>query len=402
MELNQKQKAFVEIVRQVYGPNIAEIDRQSIVSLIDNHGIEKPWWLLNDQAYRVSRGVYRMPDCMTGEPKRPERAVKAAPAPAVESEIPNMVGRQPVRLAVDNETIAKVAFGDLIPGRVRTYVKFGHFDNVLAVVKSKLFYPIFVTGLSGNGKTMMVEQTCATAGREMIRVNITIETDEDDLLGGFRLVNGETVWHNGPVVTAMERGAVLLLDEIDLASNKIMCLQPVLEGRAIFLKKIGRQIIPAEGFTIIATANTKGRGSDDGKFIGTNVLNEAFLERFAITMEQEYPSTTVERRILRHLVDANDAGATEFVDLMVKWADIIRRSYNDGAVSDLISTRRLVHVCEAYNIFNKNKMLAINLCLSRFDNETKAAFMDLYTKVSGETELAKQAAPDSANTKVSF
>ena len=262
-----------------------------------------------------------------------------------------------------------------IPETDSSYVPFGNFNSVRKVISSRKFYPVFITGLSGNGKTMSVEQACSAAKRELIRVNITIETDEDDLIGGFRLVNGDTVWHNGPVLEALERGAVLLLDEIDLASNKILCLQSVLEGKGVFLKKIGRYVNPSNGFNVIATANTKGKGSDDGRFVGTNILNEAFLERFPITFEQEYPSATIETKIL------HNAGCDkEFADNLVKWAGIIRKTFFDGGVDEVITTRRLVHIVQAFDIFG-NRLDAITKCVNRFDDDTKQSFLDLYTKV---------------------
>ena len=267
-----------------------------------------------------------------------------------------------------------------IPDKDTTYVPFGNFNSLKKIIQSKIFYPAFITGLSGNGKTFSVEQACASLGRELIRVNITIETDEDDLIGGFRLNDGSTVWHNGPVIEALERGAVLLLDEIDLASNKILCLQSILEGKGVFLKKIGRFVKPAAGFTIIATANTKGKGSDDGRFIGTNVLNEAFLERFPITFEQEYPSASIENKIL-----ANQGCDKEFAENLVKWASIIRKTFFDGGVDEVITTRRLVHIVQAFNIFN-NRLTAITHCVNRFDDDTKQSFLDLYTKVDAGEE----------------
>jgi cobaltochelatase CobS len=262
-----------------------------------------------------------------------------------------------------------------IPEKDDSYVPFGNFNSVRKVISSRKFYPTFITGLSGNGKTMSVEQACAAAKRELIRVNITIETDEDDLIGGFRLVNGDTVWHNGPVVEALERGAVLLLDEIDLASNKILCLQSVLEGKGVFLKKIGKYVRPSSGFNVIATANTKGKGSEDGRFVGTNILNEAFLERFPVTFEQDYPSATIETKIL-----LNAGCDQEFADNLVKWAGIIRKTFFDGGVDEVITTRRLVHIVQAYDIFG-NRLDAITKCVNRFDDDTKQSFLDLYTKV---------------------
>ena len=268
-----------------------------------------------------------------------------------------------------------------IPEKDDSYIQFGTYTPIKKIVKSKLFYPAFITGLSGNGKTMSVEQVCADLGRELIRVNITIETDEDDLIGGFRLVNGETVWHNGPVIEALERGAILLLDEIDLASNKILCLQSVLEGKGVFLKKIGKFVQPTAGFNVIATANTKGKGSDDGRFIGTNVLNEAFLERFPVTFEQEYPTSATETKILNKLcADEN------FCKRLADWADIIRKTFYDGGIEEIISTRRLVHIIKAYNIFG-DKAKAIQVCVNRFDDETKQAFLELYDKVDADFEM---------------
>jgi hypothetical protein len=275
---------------------------------------------------------------------------------------------------------------NLIPDKDDTFVKFGNFNDIKKIIASNLFYPTFITGLSGNGKTFSVEQVCAQLKRELIRVNITIETDEDDLIGGFRLVNGETAWHNGPVVEALERGAVLLLDEIDLASNKILCLQSILEGKGVFLKKIGKFVKPTDGFTVVATANTKGKGSDDGRFIGTNVLNEAFLERFPVTFEQSYPAPATEQRILEGV--ALDLGVEDrdFCKRIVDWADIIRKTFYDGGIEEIISTRRLVHIIRAYSIFN-DKAKAIQVCTNRFDDETKQCFLELYDKVDADFKM---------------
>jgi len=277
-------------------------------------------------------------------------------------------------------TIPSVA-QNLVPEVIDTFVPFGNFNDVKKIIASKLFYPAFITGLSGNGKTFSVEQACAKVNRELIRVNISIETDEDDLIGGFRLVDGNTVWHNGPVIEALERGAVLLLDEIDLASNKILCLQSVLEGKGVFLKKIGKFVKPAAGFTVVATANTKGKGSDDGRFVGTNVLNEAFLERFPVTFEQNYPHPQTEQKMLDLLSDDK-----EFNKRLTDWADIIRKTFFDGGIDEVISTRRLVHIIQAYKIFG-NRAKAITTCISRFDDETKDAFQQLYDKVDADVDF---------------
>jgi hypothetical protein len=313
------------------------------------------------ESYKVSRGRWNLEVTPTVVGKM-EQAYQAPPAlPAVEQ--------------------------NLIPDKDDTFVKFGNFNDIKKIIQSRLFYPTFITGLSGNGKTFSVEQACAQLNRELIRVNITIETDEDDLIGGFRLVNGETVWHNGPVIEALERGAVLLLDEVDLASNKILCLQSILEGKGVFLKKIGRFIKPAAGFNVIATANTKGKGSDDGRFIGTNVLNEAFLERFCVTFEQPYPAAATEIRILQGI--AASLGLTEIDDFckrLADWGDVIRKTFYDGGIEEIISTRRLVHIIRAYSIFG-DKAKAIQVCINRFDEETKTAFLELYDKIDADFQM---------------
>ena len=269
---------------------------------------------------------------------------------------------------------------NLVPEKDGNFVAFGNFTDVKKIIQSNKFFPLFITGMSGNGKTYSVEQACAQLKRELIRVNITIETDEDDLLGGFRLQDGNTAWHNGPVVEALERGAILLLDEVDLASNKILCLQSILEGNGVFLKKIGRYVKPAAGFNIIATANTKGKGSEDGRFIGTNVLNEAFLERFALTFEQDYPSPKTEEKILSKLLESLGGSDQDFCQKLADWADVIRKTFKDGGVDEIISTRRLTHIVRAFTIFN-DRMKSINVCVNRFDEETKQMFMELYDKM---------------------
>jgi len=292
---------------------------------------------------------------------------------------------------VDSHDPSYLASPDLTPDKDPNYVPFGNFSDVKKIINSGMFYPTFITGLSGNGKTLSVEQACAQLGRQLIRVNITIETDEDDLIGGFRLVNGETVWHNGPVIEALNRGSILLLDEVDLASNKILCLQSILEGKGVFLKKIGKFIQPAAGFNIIATANTKGKGSDDGRFIGTNVLNEAFLERFPVTFEQDYPSPKIEQRILGGVAANLGVTDTNFMKRLVDWGDIIRKTFYDGGIEEIISTRRLVHIVRAYSIF-KNKAKAIQVCVNRFDDETKQSFLELYDKVDADFQLPSEEA----------
>jgi len=269
---------------------------------------------------------------------------------------------------------------NLIPSKFEGFVPWGHTSTIKQIVKSGLFYPIFVTGLSGNGKTLMIEQIHAEMKKELIRVNITIETDEDDLLGGFRLVNGETKFVPGPVIEAMQRGCTLLLDECDLGSNKLMCLQPVLEGKGVYLKKVNKWVTPKNGFNVMATANTKGKGSDDGMFIGTNVLNEAFLERFAVTLEQPYPSVAIEKKIVVNSMKKYGAVDEKFADNLITWADVIRKTFYDGGIDEVISTRRLDHIAKAFAIF-KDKSKSIDLCVARFDEDTKVSFLDLYGKI---------------------
>jgi len=282
-----------------------------------------------------------------------------------------------------NAPSAPVVEQNLVPDKDPNYVPFGNYSDVKKIIQSKMFYPTFITGLSGNGKTFSVEQACAQLGRELIRVNITIETDEDDLIGGFRLVNGATVWHDGPVIQALNRGAILLLDEVDLASNKILCLQSILEGKGVFLKKVGRFVKPANGFNIFATANTKGKGSDDGRFIGTNVLNEAFLERFALTFEQQYPTPKTEQNILEKVAINYGVLDKDFCENLANWADIIRKTFNDGGIDEVISTRRLVHIIRAFAIW-QDRMKAIKVCVNRFDDETKQSFLELYDKIDAD------------------
>tara|TARA_Y100000992_G_scaffold96821_1_gene62431 strand:+ start:23631 stop:24869 length:1239 start_codon:yes stop_codon:yes gene_type:complete len=303
--------------------------------------------------------------------------VPVAPAPAV-SNMPVAAQTQAVNLIDDNIKI--------VPEKMSNYVPFGHFKDVKGIIKSKIFFPVFVTGLSGNGKTLMIEQVCAQLKRELYRVNITIETDEDDLMGGHTLQNGNIIFREGPVIKAMRKGAVLLLDEVDLGSNKLMCLQSVLEGKGYLIKKTGEWVKPADGFTILATANTKGQGSEDGKFIGTQIMNEAMLERFAITMQQEYPPVTTERSILKKEMALTGPVDEEFCTKLVDWADIIRKTYYEGAIDDVITTRRLVHIVNAFRMFG-DKLKSITMCISRFDEETRNAVLDLYTKVDEGVDL---------------
>jgi len=348
---------LIESIKELYGSEITTGDLRGFCA---SRSLNYQTVCRHLENYKVGRGRWNLEVTPTVVNKMEQAYQAPAALPAVEQ--------------------------NLIPEKDDTFVKFGNFADIKKIIQSLLFYPTFITGLSGNGKTFSVEQACAQLKRELIRVNITIETDEDDLIGGFRLVDGNTAWHNGPVIEALERGAILLLDEIDLASNKILCLQSILEGKGVFLKKIGRWVKPAAGFNVFATANTKGKGSDDGHFIGTNVLNEAFLERFPVTFEQSYPAPATEQKILEGI--ALDLGLEDrdFCKRLVDWADIIRKTFYDGGIEEIISTRRLVHIIRAYSIFG-NKAKAIDVCTARFDDETKQAFIELYDKVDADFQL---------------
>ena len=364
--LNAKQQEYVDHAKKMFGKTtltVAELKKAN-----SKFGCKyAPQWLIKNKDYKVGKSLFKLP--VEGD--------------VVKNETPNKETEKiltPVETKKEAAYIVSSLTGNIVPKKDPIFVSFGNYPDIKSIVKSNRFYPVFITGLSGNGKTMGVTQACAEAKRELIRVNITIETDEDDLLGGYRLKDGQTVWQNGPVIEAMERGAILLLDEVDLASNKIMCLQPILEGSGVFVKKINKFVKPAQGFNVIATANTKGQGSDDGKFIGTNVLNEAFLERFPVTFEQKYPSVAIEKKILNNTLKASGKSDVKFIDKLTTWADVIRKTYFDGGVDEIISTRRLVHITQAYAIFD-NKMKAIKMCTNRFDDDTKNSFVELYTKV---------------------
>ena len=358
IDLRNDQKVFVEEAYKHFNKDI--LTRSEINSFVKKSGLKNPSWLKTEK-YKVERGTYKLP--LGNQKTENEKIMDTGESKKTEAAY-----------------VVSSLTGNIVPSKDSVFVPFGNYPDVKSIIASGKFYPIFITGLSGNGKTMSVTQACAQLKKELIRVNITIETDEDDLLGGYRLKDGQTVWQNGPVIEAMERGATLLLDEIDLASNKIMCLQPILEGSGVFVKKINKFIKPQSGFNVIATANTKGQGSEDGKFIGTNVLNEAFLERFPVTFEQSYPQSKVEKKILTNTLKAAGKSDAKFIDKLTTWADVIRKTYFDGGVDEIISTRRLVHITQAYAIFD-DKMKAIKMCTNRFDDDTKNSFVELYTKV---------------------
>ena len=393
LSLSQKQEFATEAVKR-FGPVLT---RQQLVSL-ENEGYPRQDWIRRSEN-RVGRGQYRVPVEQVGVDLNLGSNVvpmpKAEPAPAPVQAAPKPVAKI--------SSVGRVEETAIVPKKNALYVPFGFFDKMKAIIVSKRFYPVFVSGLSGNGKTMMVEQACAMTGREFLRVNISPETDEDDLIGGFRLVDGETKWFDGPVIQAMKRGSVLTLDEIDRGSNKLMCIQGILEGKGYLIKKTGEYVDPAPGFNVIATANTKGKGDESGRYMAATILDDAFLERFPITVEQEYPSTSIETKILKKVFGNLGINDDDYATNLVKWADIIRKTFEDGAIDELISTRRLVHIAEAYVIFG-NKIDAIQYCINRFDSETKTSFLDLYTKIdSGIDPTATQpVAVEEASEETSF
>ena len=383
--MNSKRQQFLDAALALgYSSPLNRADVTAIVES-SNGAFGWPSWITADKARRLDRGVFDVPELSGGD------APVSAPAPAGAARRPEPVQQVSVGAVKTVEAAPTTVepsnefslAGSMVPSRLSTYVPFGHFKDVESILRSKSFYNIFITGLSGNGKTEMVTQVCAKLKRELFRVNITIETDEDDLLGGFRLINGETVWQDGPVVACMKRGGVLLLDEIDLGSNKLMCLQPVLEGKGIFLKKTNQWIKPAAGFTVVATANTKGKGDMDGRFAGTGIMNEAMLDRFPVCVEQEYPTKATEKKIVLKNMDEFGARDDVFADLLVRWSEIIRKTFYEGAIDEIITTRRLNNIAQAFSIFG-DRMKSIEMNIARFDDDTKEAFRNLYTKIDAD------------------
>ena len=370
--LNRNAKAFVQAAAEMFG-NGAILSRDQIQQVVNDRGVPFPYWFITKQEYRADRGQYKLPAMPDGAPVAVQQEVTEQPETVAMAATVHVLRQK--KLHDDADTA--------IPEKFPGFVPFGFYKDLTNIIQSKKFYPVFITGLSGNGKTLMVEQVCAVLQRECIRVNISIETDESDLIGSNTLVDGNVVYRDGPVITAMKRGAILLIDEVDRGSNKLMCMQGILEGKPYYNKKSGEYIHPAEGFNVVATANTKGRGSEEGRYL-SQILDDAFLERFPITVEQEYPTDKVELKIIKPLLNDD-----EFAENLIKWADVIRKTFADGGIDEIISTRRLVHIANAYSIF-KDRNKAIELCVARFDEETKVAFLDLYSKV--DVKVAEKAA----------
>ena len=379
--MNRNAKAFVQAASEMFGAN-AVLNRDQIQNVVDERSVPYPFWFVTRQEFRISRGQYCLPDAPFKN-----SAQNAITAKAEELAVVEMLQASKVHVLYQKklEDHADTSIPEKYPG----YVPFGFYKDLVSIVSSNEFFPVFVTGMSGNGKTLMVEQVCATLKRECIRVNISIETDESDLIGGPTLIDGNVVYRDGPVMTAMKRGAILLIDEVDRGSNKLLCLQGVLEGKPYFNKKSGEYVYPKKGFNVIATANTKGRGSEEGRYL-SQILDDAFLERFNVTVEQEYPETKIELKILKPLLNDD-----EFAENLVKWAVIIRKTFAEGGVDEIISTRRLVQIAKTHSIF-KNRQKAIQLCVNRFDQETKDSFLDLYAKV--DVKVAEANAETVMNT----
>ncbi len=371
----QKQK-FIDRANQMFGAG-SIISNQEVVQASKSAGVPKAGWF--KKKFKVGYNKFKLP-------------TESSPTTIVDGKSADVLEQTSVSLIATN-----MEKQNLVPVPFEGFVPWGHFKTLKQITKSGLFYPSFVTGLSGNGKTLMIEQIHSDMKKELIRVNITIETDEDDLLGGFRLVNGETKFVPGPVIEAMERGCTLLLDECDLGSNKLMCLQPVLEGKGVYLKKVNKWVTPKDGFNVMATANTKGKGSEDGRFIGTNILNEAFLERFAITIEQPYASAAIEKKIIMGSMKKYGSVDENFADNLVTWAEVIRKTFYDGGIDEVISTRRLDHIAKAYAIFG-DKSKSIELCVARFDEDTKDSFMDLYSKIDAGINPLEESTDDEENS----
>jgi MoxR-like ATPase len=364
-----KEKFVAELIAR-HGNTVT---RRQVEELAQAEALPFPRFIIDAPEFKVGRGKYNL------------RPAAAAPAEAPAMAVVALVRQKKLETTMDN----------MIPRRDENYVPFGFYKDMRQILASRIFYPVFVTGLSGNGKTTMIEQVCADLGRECVRVNISIETDEDDLIGGNTLVDGNIVYREGPVLMAMRQGAILLIDECDRGSNKLMCLQAIMEGKPYFNKKTGEIVHPAAGFNIVATANTKGRGTDDGRFIAAQIIDEAFLERFAITVEQDFPDSKVEKKIIINNMTALECVDEEFAERLTTWAEIIRKTFHEGGIDEIVSTRRLIHIVKAFSMFKRNRIKALELCVNRFDEETKVAFLDLYNKVDAPAPVQPETPEDS-------
>lgn len=378
---SEQQTQFIDALIAEFGDTVTS---KQVLDYVESKSLPVPHFLLRDEKRKIARGKFRL--C-----SRASLLKRDTISHSIATALDKVDAQEAAPAMLPSATVTQIAVkralnvtDSFVPDRLDTYVPFGFFDDMRDIINSKIFYPVYITGHSGNGKTLMIEQVCASLGREMIRVNITKRTDETDLIGSYELIDGNTVRREGPVITAMRRGAILLLDEVDLGTEDLLCLQPILEGKPYFDKKTGEVVHAAMGFNVIATANTKGKGDADGRYLGANIMNEAMLERFALTEEQQYPDLKTERKILQKNFDSLEVQDDDFIERLVTWAEVIRKAFADGSVDELVSTRRLVHIAKAFKIFKKNRMKAIEKCLNRFDTETKTVFLDLYTKVDAE------------------
>ena len=326
--------------------------------------------------HRISTKEYSLLDISI--PHEDAVVVKQSPPVAL---IPTVVTvTQPVPIVIIPKTSTDISGS--IPTLKKHYVQWGNYKDVERLLASNKFFALYLTGDSGTGKDIMIEQACAKLGRAMIRVQITRETKEDQLVGSKSLVNGNIVYEDGPIVWAAENGACINLSEISAGdANELLCLQHVLEGDAFFVKSANKWVTPKAGFCVIATDNTKGMGSDSGKFVGTNILNSAFLERFKMTMEQQYPPVKIEREILaKEMLRHKSEVDTKFIEELSDWVAVIRKTYMDEGIDEQITTRRACHIVDVHcNFFPVDK--AIQLCTARFDDTTQAAFLTLWEKM---------------------
>lgn len=375
--MNKNAKSFIVASEGIFGSE-AVLSRDDITRVVNESGAPYPYWLVTKSEYRYDRGQYKVPPSGEKIVKKSETIVKNSEQDCKEPET-EMAYAQPAQVLEFRQPKLVDDSEPCVPEKMNGFIPFGFYPKLKKIIGSNQFFPVFITGLSGNGKTLSVEQSCAELGRELVRINLSVETDESDLIGSQTLINGNVIYKDGPVLTAMKRGAVLLLDECDRAGSKLLCLQAIMEGKSYYVKKTGQMVHPAKGFTIIATANTKGQGADDGKFLA-QIMDTAFLQRFVITVEQQFPDPKIEKKILTPLIDDS-----KFVENLVQWADIVRKSYAEGATDEVISTRKLTHIAKVYEVFN-DKMEAITLCLNGFDDETKSAFLDLYSKCDDTVE----------------
>lgn len=408
------QTAFILAALKISRDN-AIIDRTTVLSAARAAGVANPAWLTNDPANRAGRGYYRIPADKIAVAKSLNTTPVAERKPTTAVTVPSASAAPVVAAAAQgtsnslvDATLSLAAIaecGDCIPQKDALFVAYGHYDTVKRIIGSRRWAPSYVVGPSGCGKTYAYQQACADLKREYYEVQITTETTEDDLLGGFRLVNGETKFIYGPVTLAMMRGGFLVLDEIDQATSKVMCLQQVLNGKPVFLKKINQWVKPAEGFNVGATANTKGNGDDTGRFVGANPLNVAFRDRLSgMCFVADYPTPAVEKKILNKAMAVAGVDDAEFAALLVDWAGMIRKTNREGGLDETMTTRRLVQIAQNLSILGE-RTLAVELGINIYDEITREAMLSLFQKIDPanapkDDTLGKAPAAATASTSV--